>query len=114
MDIKLQIFIIISCILYLVFIINMIRKEKLDLRYALVWILVDIAIIILCVFPKIIDFIAGLIGIATPVNMVFFFGIVFQIIIVFSLTREQSQNAKKIKELAQRIALLENEKNSGR
>jgi hypothetical protein len=109
MNIKLQIMLIVGCIFILASIINMIRKEKLDLKYSLIWIIVDIGIIFMSIFPDIIDLLALLIGVATPINIIFFFGIVFQIIIIFSLTGEQSRSAKKIKELAQNIALLEEE-----
>lgn len=110
MDIKLQVFILTSCIVMLYFIIDMIKKEKLELKYTLLWIIINISIIILCIFPKLIDLIAKLLGIVTPVNAIFFFGITFEILITLSLTVAQSRSSKKLKDLAQEIALLESKK----
>lgn len=112
MDVRLQICLLMGCILTLLSIISMIRKEKLDLKYSLSWIVINIVILILCLFPQVIDWIAGVIGVATPINAVFFFGIVFQMLITFSLTVAQSRNSKKLKDLAQKVALLEKQINS--
>ena len=107
MDVRLQIWLLIGCIITLCSIISMIRKEKLDLKYSLSWIIINIVILVLGMFPQMIDWIARLIGVATPINAVFFFGIVFQMLITFSLTVAQYRNSKKLKDLAQKVALLE-------
>lgn len=109
METRLQIIIGIGSLLALVYIVNMVRKEELDLKYSLLWILVDIAIMLLAIFPKAIDVIAVLLGVAEPMNVIFFLGIVFICTIVLSLTIAQSRNSKKVKDLAQKIALLEKE-----
>lgn len=112
MDVRLQICLLMGCIITLISIISMIRKEALDLKYSLSWIIINLGILILCIFPQAINQIATLIGVATPINAVFFFGIVFQMLITFSLTVAQSRNSKKLKDLAQKVSLLEKQINS--
>ena len=107
MELRLQCLILIGCIGVLLGIINMIRKEKLQLKYSLLWILMSIGIFIMCVIPRSIDIIAGIMGVVTPINALFFLGLVAVLAICFSLTVAQSRNAKKVKELAQRVAILE-------
>ena len=85
----------------------MIKKENLELKYALSWIGVSTAIIIIALFPIIIEILADRMGIASPMNGLFFLGIGFILLIIFSLTVAQSRNSKRIKELVQKVALLE-------
>lgn len=109
MDLRLQIIIIIGSLLALIYIINMVRKEELELKYSLSWIFADVAILICSSFPKTIDWIARLLGVVESINVIFFLGIAFICIIVLSLTIAQSRNSKKLKDLVQKVALLEKE-----
>lgn len=107
MNIRIQIIVGIVVILALIIIINMIRQKKLELRYALSWLGVGIAILILDCFPQLITWLSRKVGIASPVNMLFFFGFCFSLIIIFGLTIAMSRMSIRIKELTQEIALFE-------
>lgn len=109
MELRLQIIIEIGSLMVLAYIINMIRREELELKYALAWIFADINIMILGLFPQLINKIAILLGVIEPINVLFFLGIIFICIILLSLTMAQSKNSKKVKDLTQKIALLEKE-----
>lgn len=111
MSLKLQILIILSLIIIIGFIVNMVRKQKIDLRYALGWILICIPILVLTIFPSLIAQIAHLLGIASPVNMLFFVGFIFVIIIIFTLSIAVSHLSTKVKMMAQEIAILKHELN---
>ena len=93
----------------LAIIINMIRKKKLELRYALAWLLVGVSILVLDCFPNLIAWISKQIGIASPVNMLFFFGFCFSLVIIFTLTMAMSRMSIRIKQLAQELALYKKE-----
>lgn len=51
MDIKIQIIILVIIIIALLSLGNMIRKKKVDLRYALSWIIVGCIMLVLDIFP---------------------------------------------------------------
>lgn len=110
MNIRIQIIIAIFIVLALVVIVNMIRKKALELRYALAWLAVGTGILILDVFPRMIEKISNLLGIASPVNMLFFLGFCFSLIIIFVLTIAISRMSIRLKELAQEMALYNKEK----
>ena len=74
MNIKIQIIIAIGILVALGIIVNMIRRKKLELRYALVWLAVGASILILDCFPELIAWLSEKVGIESPVNMLFFFG----------------------------------------
>lgn len=105
MNIRIQIIIAVFIILALVVIINMIRKKALELRYALAWLAVGVGVLILDLFPGLIESISRLVGIVDPVNMLFFAGFCFSLAIIFILTIAISRMSIRIKELAQELAL---------
>lgn len=107
MNIRIQIIIAVIVIIALCVIVNMIRKKRLELRYALAWLIVGVGILILDCFPKLIDWLAHKIGIASPVNMLFFFGFCFSLMIIFVLTISISRMSIRLKQLAQELALYE-------
>ena len=110
MNIRIQIIVGIIVLLALGVIINMIRQKKLELRYALSWLGVGVAILILDCFPQLITWLSRKVGIASPVNMLFFFGFCFSLMIIFVLTVAISRMSIRIKEWTQELALFELEK----
>ena len=109
MNIRIQIIVGIVVVIALLVIFNMIRKKKLELRYALAWLLVGVSILVLDCFPQLITWMAHKLGIASPINMLFFLGFCFSLVIIFTLTVAVSRMSIRIKQLAQEIALFEKE-----
>ncbi len=107
MSLKIQIIIALVLIIALVGIANMVRKEALDLKFALSWLAVGVIVLILDIFPGIMNWLVHLLGIELPVNMMFFFGFCFTLMLVFILTMKVSKQSEQLKRLTQEIALLE-------
>ena len=105
MSLKIQIIIAVIILTALIIIINMVKKKALELRYALAWLVVGTGILILDIFPKLIEKISALMGIYSPINMLFFLGFCFSLGIMFVLTISVSRMSIRIKELAQELAL---------
>ena len=110
MNLRIQIIIAIVIIIALFVIVNMIRKKALELRYALTWLGVGAIVLVLDVFPGIMGWLAKIMGITLPSNMLFFLGFCFSLMIIFVLTVAVSRSSIRIKELAQELALYEKEK----
>lgn len=113
MSVRLQVIIAIIIIIALCVIINMIRAKRLELRYALAWLVVGVGTLILDCFPNLMIWISTKLGIASPVNMLFFLGFCFSLVIIFILTVSVSRTSIRMKQLAQELALYE-KKNSDR
>lgn len=105
MNIKIQIIVAGFIIFSLAYIVNMIRKKALELRYALAWIGVGVGVLVLDIFPGLMEIISKMLGIADPVNMLFFLGFCFSLIIIFVLTVAISRMSIRMKQLAQELAL---------
>ena len=109
MNIRIQIIVAIFIILALSIMVNMIRKKALELRYALAWMAVGVGVLLLDLFPNWMEEISNLVGIAEPVNMLFFAGFCFSLCIIFVLTVAISRMSIRIKELTQEFALYKKE-----
>lgn len=105
LTLKIRILIIILLLLSILYIVNMVRRKRLELRYALIWLFTGIIVFILTLFPNLIKILSDLLGIYSPINMLFFMGFGLTLIIIFSLTIFASRMSIRIKELSQEIAL---------
>lgn len=109
MSLKLQLIIGLIIVFMMILIINSIRNKMIDLKYALTWLVLGIILFILDVFPNILFKMASLIGIEIPSNMIFFVGLIFVVVLIYSLTASISRLSNKVKRLTQEIALLREE-----
>lgn len=107
MELKLQIIIAIVIIIGIIYIISLIRKNRLDLKYALSWLIVAFFVLLIDCFPILMESLAEILGIASPINMMFFIGFLFSLMIILTLTVAVSIAAGGVKRLTQKVALLE-------
>ncbi|NCB92995.1 MAG: DUF2304 domain-containing protein [Clostridia bacterium] len=106
MNIRTQVFVAVIVIIALILLINMIRKNQLELKYALLWFVLGIGILVFGCFPWLTASMANLLGIGLPINLLFFAGFCFSLMIIFSLTMAISRLSVKMKKMIQEIALL--------
>jgi hypothetical protein len=91
---------------FFIFIVNMVRTRKLELKYALTWLITSFSFVILSLFPEVLYFITGLLHVELPVNALYLCIIFLLILIVFSLSVAVSRQALRIKTLVQEIGLI--------
>lgn len=107
MTIRIRVAIILILFLGIVAIVNLVRKRNLELKYALTWLFLGIGMLIAVLIPGLMDSISVALGIYNPMNMVFFLGFLFSVIVIFSLTMSVSRNSNRVRKMAQKIALNE-------
>jgi len=103
-----KIFITLIIILFLLYIGRMLKKGKIEFKYAFVWIGTSLIVLLITVFPSILVFFSSLIGIELPVNLVFFLGIILNLVITFAITASYSKMKEMVYKNTQYISLLEN------
>ena len=113
MPIRLQIIVGIVMALGLAGIFTMVHKGKLNLKYALLWILAGIVVLIMDIFPGLLGKITRLFGIELPINMLFFLGFCFLLLLVFGLTVRVSRMSDEVKRLTQELAILKHDTGKG-
>jgi hypothetical protein len=88
----------------------LIRRDHLHSRHALWWLLVAFTIMLLGIFPTIIDWLAIRLGINYPPTLLFILGMGMILVKVINIDLHQSSLERKVRRLAQRQAILEGEK----
>ena len=83
MNIRIQILIVVITLLAMFYVINKIRNKGIELKYSLVWLALGTGIIIFTCFPKLTTWLAHVLGISQPMNMLFFAGFCFMLPIIF-------------------------------
>ncbi len=100
---------IIGSVCFFLFIVNMVRTKKLELKYALTWLLTSVSFVVMSIFPDALYFVAEVLQIELPVNALFLCVIFLLLLMVFALTVAVSRQASRIKKLVQEIGLLKGE-----
>lgn len=99
-------FIILS-VLILIYIISSVRKNKLSVKTSFGWVVASIAMLVLSIFPKSLDWFASFIGISYPPALFLTLCVVVLIVIDFNFSKQLEDHKKKIIELEQHIAIME-------
>lgn len=107
MTVKLQIVIGVALVLVFLILVNMIRQKSLELKYALPWVMVLFALLVFDCAPKLLIVVSDFLGIYAPVNMIFFLGFCFSLVIIFSMTVALSRLSNSVRTLTQIVALNE-------
>ena len=109
MNTRTQLWVGAIAVLAVIWIIMIVRKRRLEMRYALTWLFAGAAIIVLDCFPGILKKVAGWMGIYRATNLLFFMGFVFALLILFDLTIFASRSYNQMRRLTQEVAILKKE-----
>ena len=104
---KLRVIMALILLLGLMYLVRLIKKRKIDLKYSIVWLLLPIVILVIILIPGLLEWVAAAMGIYDVMNMVFFLGFIFVIAVIFSLTVAISKLADSMRQLTQKVALEE-------
>lgn len=93
---------------------RLLAKGKLDWKLGIGWIAVFCSVAGLSLVPRFLDRMARAVGIASPVNMLFFFGFLFCAAILFSLSRRIAALHAQLRRISQDLALVKREAEAAR
>lgn len=98
---------IVAAVLALVAIIELMRRGTLRERHALWWFIGGILALVIAVFPQTLGWAARLLGIAVPVNLVFFVAIALLFLVSLQYGAELTRVEEKLRVLAEESAFHE-------
>ncbi len=104
---RMQIFAIIASVVFLGVMVRLLKSKRLELKYSLLWLFSGVLMLVLAVFPRLLDSFAHLIGIYSAVNALFAVLLFCGIVVMISMTAIISKEKKEINRLVQETALLE-------
>ncbi|MEU8300405.1 DUF2304 domain-containing protein [Micromonospora sp. NPDC048909] len=87
-------------------IVELLRRRQLREKYGMLWFGVLLIVIPLSLFPRLLDNVAELLGVAAGVSLVLFLGIVFLLLVCVHLSWEVSALEEETRTLAEDFALL--------
>lgn len=100
-------FFILIGLIVIIYIYNKVKNNKLEEKESFFWMTGAVLILVLSIFPKILDIISKILNIYYPPALLFLVAIIFILYLILRLTISVTLLKKQCKELAQRNALLE-------
>lgn len=93
-------------LLFLVIVLDAVRRQRLREAYALVWLIISASLIIVSLWTNILKLISNLLGIAYPPATLFLILLVGILLLLFQYSIVISLHNEKLTKLTQEIALL--------
>ncbi|MDR2491905.1 MAG: DUF2304 domain-containing protein [Coriobacteriales bacterium] len=107
LPIALRALLILGAVGILVYFIAQIRARRLQIDYAVFWVLFSVLLVFFAALPDVLVMVSHLLGFASAANLVFVLVIFLLILRLFSVNRRLSRSEQRIEDLTQRLALLE-------
>jgi hypothetical protein len=111
---RLQLVAVIVSVLLLFVVLEMVRRRRLMERYALLWLLAAVVLIILAVWRSLLVHVSRAVGIIYAPNALFFVAFAFVLLLLLHFSAAVSRLSDQTKVLAQRLALLEEQQRTDR
>lgn len=106
MSINAYIFFLVFAAVIVLLVLAQVRSQNMKEKYAALWLIVSAIIILLVIFPRMLFFFADLIGIESPVNLLFLLSIIMLIGVCLHLTSALSKMGEDVRVLAEEVAIM--------
>ena len=97
---------LVLCAMLVTLLFVLLRTRRLREKYAGIWIVVSLGVVVLAIFPSWAFWLARLAHVYTPVNLLFAGSIAVLLLVCIHLSTELSSQEEKSRTLAEEIALL--------
>lgn len=87
-------------------VVEMLRRKKLREKYAVLWLVVGVATLVLAAFPRLLNIVAELVGVQLPSNLLFTMSILMLLGVCLHLSWEISVVEDETRTLAEEVAIL--------
>jgi hypothetical protein len=96
----------VTAVILLAVIIELVRRRQLREKYAVLWIGVGVAVLLLGFFPGMLNALAVAVGVSSGASLVLFLGVVFLLLVCIHLSWEASRLEEETRTLAEEVALM--------
>lgn len=97
---------ILVCLVLVGSLVYLLRTRRIREKYAAIWIVLTVAVIVVGVFPRLAYWISDLVGVQTPANLLFAIACVVLLAVCIQLSTEVSALEEETRSIAEEIALL--------
>jgi hypothetical protein len=100
---------VVVAVLFLILILDLVRRRKLQERYTVVWFGAGVALLLLALVPGLLGWIAGRAGITDTNAALFAITLMVAGLLILNLTVVVSKQAEQITRMSQELAILRSE-----
>jgi hypothetical protein len=90
----------------LLFVFEMLRRKHLREKYAVLWIVIGIGMLVLVAFPQLLFWASQMLGVQVPSNLLFAMALLLLVSVCLHLSFEQSQSEDEVRILAEEVGIL--------
>jgi hypothetical protein len=94
------------CVALVGLLVVLLRTRRLREKYAIIWIVVGLAVAVFAEFPRAVEKVARAVGVQTPSNLVFALALVALLLVCVQLSMEITRLEEETRTLAEAVALL--------
>ncbi len=109
-DWKVKVAAAISLLFVIGIITHFVKKEKITVRYAIIWYLSLVVLMVFSIFPEVLGWLTSFAGMELSSNFLFVLLIAFLFFICISLTIIVSEQKEQIRKLIQEVSILKKDK----
>lgn len=99
-------FAIVFSIVFIIFILNLVRRNKLDEKYSILWLFFGVIILVVSIFPKVIETISTWFNVYYPPTLMLLFAILIIGAYIVHITMIITKQNKMIIKLTQELAIF--------
>lgn len=99
-------FAILFSVILILFIINLVRKNKLDEKYSILWLFASLVILIVSIFPSLITIVANKFNVYYPPSLMLLFAILILGAYIVHISVVITKQNKMIVKLTQELGIL--------
>ncbi len=109
-DLKIKVAAVVAILFVIIIITYFVKKNRITVKYAIIWYLSLLVLMLFSIFPEALGIIANSFGFALSSNFLFVLLIAFLFFICISLTIIVSEQKEQIRKLIQEVSILKKEK----
>lgn len=102
---SIRILLLIGAVFTSLYVFKGVKKARFRAQETFFWLFLSLLFVLLSVFPGIVDWLSGILRVASPINLVFLVVIFFLLIKVFAMDRKIAKTEHQLTEMSQKIAI---------
>ena len=103
---NLYVSVVVIVVVVVIAMVYLLRTRRIREKYAAIWLLLTLAVVVLGAFPQLAFWLSDLLGVQTPVNLVFSIALMVLAGVCVQLSSEVSHLEEETRTLAEEIALI--------
>lgn len=109
-DWKIKLAVVIALLFVFCIITHFVKKNRITVRYSIVWYLALTVLLVFSVFPELLGWLTSLVGMQLSSNFLFVLVIAFLFFICISLTIIVSEQKEQIRKLIQEVSIIKKDR----